>query len=703
MATSPYFFQTFRDPATDEPAAGGKMHIYAQGSAVHANIWLDAAESVSAPNPLTLDPVGAVQQYFVTDGQALDYKVFTSDGRTIVTALNVTANGGNGGGTDGPWLPLAGEKRVSGWVAFDATVYGTVIDMRVFNLTQAGLELKTGTRIYGGGTMEIESSVYMDDPCALTLSVDSLGYGPGGVTPINSTHLVGRDPATGLLLPVELDIGVGYQNFNAVTVDDDALAVAWFPAQPEDPIAPIGTPTLDQQTGGRAAISGVFLAVTPSGHALSIQIGIGTEASPQQIASIASGALGTSAGSDQSFRIEFEWRPIQRYAAGVYNCLYSIIGYLDGTASTRRFGSFVWDSATNQDPAQIWVGTVVGGDFNHARLDSMVVEKASIIGADEFVGIGQKGAANGVAALGGDGKVPWAQIPSSLRSYIATIKAVPAYTLTSVLPAPITIPAGFLRQGSQLNVRFLIDSGVSGASNQFQWFIDGVSESGGTFNTRQTTDLRMQATREEGGVLFSRAEFRYSNGYNFTSALVSLDPDVSHTIDIQISVASATTVTVREYEITISDAPIPGVVPGTLDDSDAPTGCVGEPLSSELTSSIVLSSGVSKTLTYLDLTPGNWIVWGVAPFNTDYTFTAEGYYHYCSLSLIDNGDDLKFVAPMWFPNGYNASLVGKSGVPPHRPVKVPAGTTTRVYLTAHLEFSAGSCRMFANLYARRVR
>ena len=205
MATSPYFFQSFRDPATDEPADGGKVHIYAQGSAVHANIWLDAAETVPAPNPLTLDPAGVVQQYFVTDGQALDYKVFTSDGRIIVTALNVTANGNSSGGEGGPFLPLAGEKRVTGWVAFDATVYGTLIDMSVFNLTQSGLELKTGTRVYGGGSLSVESSAYFYDPRALTLSIDSMGTGPGGVAPINSTHLVGRDPVTGLLVPVEAD------------------------------------------------------------------------------------------------------------------------------------------------------------------------------------------------------------------------------------------------------------------------------------------------------------------------------------------------------------------------------------------------------------------------------------------------------------------------------------------------------------------
>jgi hypothetical protein len=153
--------------------------------------------------------------HFVRDGVAYDIKYYAPDGSAGEpgtprdTYEGITASG-DAEPYDGLYLPLAGEKRVSGWVAFDATVYGTVIDMSVFNLTQSGLELKTGTRIYGGGTLEIVSGVYMDDPRALTLSIDSMGSGPGGVTPVNSTHLVGRNPVTGLLVPVELDLSGSY-------------------------------------------------------------------------------------------------------------------------------------------------------------------------------------------------------------------------------------------------------------------------------------------------------------------------------------------------------------------------------------------------------------------------------------------------------------------------------------------------------------
>jgi len=205
--TPPWFMEAFVD-AAGLPLSGGRIYFFVAGSTVMPKtIYSDAEMTIPLSQPLVLDAGGVAPQYFMESGQ---YKVVvctpTGDPTSGVIRTRDNVEGSAGGDAGGPFLPLAGQKRVSGWVAFDATVYGTVIDMRVFNLTQAGLELKTGTRIYGGGSLEIESSVYMDDPRALTLSVDSLGTGPGGVSPINSTHLVGRDPVTGELLPVELDL-----------------------------------------------------------------------------------------------------------------------------------------------------------------------------------------------------------------------------------------------------------------------------------------------------------------------------------------------------------------------------------------------------------------------------------------------------------------------------------------------------------------
>lgn len=104
MATSPFYNQTFFDPTpvagVTVAAANGTLAIYEQGSNTLASIWTDAALSVPKANPMTLNGAGQCPQYFVAAGQALDYKALTSDARVIVTALNVTASSGSGGGVD---------------------------------------------------------------------------------------------------------------------------------------------------------------------------------------------------------------------------------------------------------------------------------------------------------------------------------------------------------------------------------------------------------------------------------------------------------------------------------------------------------------------------------------------------------------------------------------------------------------------------
>ena len=98
MATSPFYNQVFFDPANALPAANGYLKIFAQGSSTLANIWADAALSIPQANPLTFNGAGQCPQYFVNDGQALDYKAFTSDSRVVCTELNITAASGSGGG-----------------------------------------------------------------------------------------------------------------------------------------------------------------------------------------------------------------------------------------------------------------------------------------------------------------------------------------------------------------------------------------------------------------------------------------------------------------------------------------------------------------------------------------------------------------------------------------------------------------------------
>ena len=94
MATTPFFYQVFLDPITGNPASDGKLYVYVAGGSVKADIWGDQGLTVPIANPLTFSGAGACPQYWVNDNQALDYKAYTADSRTIVTALNVIAHGG---------------------------------------------------------------------------------------------------------------------------------------------------------------------------------------------------------------------------------------------------------------------------------------------------------------------------------------------------------------------------------------------------------------------------------------------------------------------------------------------------------------------------------------------------------------------------------------------------------------------------------
>ncbi len=104
MSTSPFFYQVFFDPAPVNgvrvPAANGYLSIFAAGSDVFAPVFGDAELTTPISNPLVFDGSGVPPQYFVEGGVALDYKAYTSDDRTIVTALTVTAGGGSGSGAE---------------------------------------------------------------------------------------------------------------------------------------------------------------------------------------------------------------------------------------------------------------------------------------------------------------------------------------------------------------------------------------------------------------------------------------------------------------------------------------------------------------------------------------------------------------------------------------------------------------------------
>ncbi|MBK8772394.1 MAG: hypothetical protein IPM06_18505 [Rhizobiales bacterium] len=98
-------------------------------------------------------------------------KFFSGD-LTLNTSLNGMLKATSGlvgiaGESDlpgGPYLPLAGGKRISGWVAFDAVLYATdSIGFSGYTMGQLGMELYTAYSIYGDVQYTIESPTNIDN------------------------------------------------------------------------------------------------------------------------------------------------------------------------------------------------------------------------------------------------------------------------------------------------------------------------------------------------------------------------------------------------------------------------------------------------------------------------------------------------------------------------------------------------------------
>ena len=88
-----------------------------------------------------------------------------------LTAGNVAVGNGSLGLTsstipaDGPWLPLSGRKRISGWTAFDADVYPTTyVKFSGYDMGQLGIDLRTAFQVSGAATWSFNAPVSFDAP-----------------------------------------------------------------------------------------------------------------------------------------------------------------------------------------------------------------------------------------------------------------------------------------------------------------------------------------------------------------------------------------------------------------------------------------------------------------------------------------------------------------------------------------------------------
>lgn len=140
----------------------------------------------------------------------------------------------------------------------------------------------------------------------------------------------------------------------------------------------------------------------------------------------------------------------------------------------------------------------------------------------------------------------------------------------------------------------------------------------------------------------------------------------------------------------------PGQIPGTNTNDNAATGNDGEftELSVPFGSAVPLVDGVTKDITSLSLTAGDWEVWGVVDYSVS---GATPGLTYSGISLATNAlgsQDWYVLAdgPVGAFFSYNAPRV-----------RVSTASTIPVYLNATCAFAAGSVSVFGTIRARRMR
>lgn len=145
-------------------------------------------------------------------------------------------------------------------------------------------------------------------------------------------------------------------------------------------------------------------------------------------------------------------------------------------------------------------------------------------------------------------------------------------------------------------------------------------------------------------------------------------------------------------------------IQGCTDASNATVGDVGQNLSSVITggSAVSLSNATAKNLTSINLTAGDWLVWGNITFlpntsasvNTIYAWLASTN----SLALPDDS--------VLSGNSYGTTPIVSSGGDMGVtciPFRISVSTTTTVYINADSVFSVSTMTMCGGIYATRMR
>lgn len=143
-----------------------------------------------------------------------------------------------------------------------------------------------------------------------------------------------------------------------------------------------------------------------------------------------------------------------------------------------------------------------------------------------------------------------------------------------------------------------------------------------------------------------------------------------------------------------------GQLPGTATNDNALAGKVGEIITATLASGSAtsLSNAVTKTITSISLTPGDWDINGIVYFVL--AGTTVPIYVLAGISTVNNTDPTDPTTGrnlMYYSNtGLNSSvLVG--------PVRFSVAATTTVYLVGSSSFTTSTMTAHGMIVARRAR
>lgn len=167
------------------------------------------------------------------------------------------------------------------------------------------------------------------------------------------------------------------------------------------------------------------------------------------------------------------------------------------------------------------------------------------------------------------------------------------------------------------------------------------------------------------------------------------------TLSLPQDIATTSAVTFGSVAFSPTTQGIVGTTAGTA----ASAGYVGEVISSTIlgASSVNLPNATLVNLTSITLTAGDWDVWGSTGFNA----TAVTGFVGSSGSSATSLTKPDFAFQLVINDSSVLTNLGDGGAIPYQRFNVSASTV--IYLVVSAQFSAGSCRGFGSIFARRAR